>query len=216
MIIILLGPPGSGKGTQAERVSETLKISHISTGDILRSAIANGTPLGLKVKDYVQKGELVPDEIMIGIIRERIKQKDCTKGFVLDGFPRTVQQAKELDRLFKENKLVVNKTIDINVPENILIKRFSGRRSCGQCGEIYHLTYKPPKKDNICNRCQGKLYQRPDDKPETISNRLKIYAETTKPLLDYYRNRLSAITGDKSIDDVFKEIKQELGLNDKV
>ena len=208
MFVILLGPPGSGKGTQAERLSQVLRLTHISTGDILRNAIAKGEPLGVKAKEYTTRGTLVPDEIMIGIIKNRIQQKDCGRGCILDGFPRTVEQARVLDTVVPK----IDKIINIDVPEDVLIKRLASRRTCQQCGANYNLEYQPPKTDARCDVCGGNLYQRPDDQPETIKQRLKVYEEQTKPILDYYQKRLKTVSGDQSIEGVFKEIKEAVSL----
>ena len=212
MRIIMLGAPGAGKGTQASRISEKYGIPQISTGDILRSAVREGTELGKKAKEYMDRGELVPDEIVIGIVRERIVQDDCKKGFILDGFPRTVVQAEALDKMLEELGLSIDYVINIDVPEEEIVKRLTGRRTCRNCQAMYHVIFNPPKKDNVCDKCGGELYQRDDDKEETIRARLEVYKKQTAPLIDYYskKGKLVNIDGTKSIDEIFEEIVRVL------
>ncbi|MBU0762789.1 MAG: adenylate kinase [Candidatus Altiarchaeota archaeon] len=204
--VIMLGPPGSGKGTQAERLSHTYGWPQISTGNILRHAIEAKTELGLKAKDAMDAGELVSDEIVDGIVAERISHDDCIKGFILDGFPRDLIQAKALDEIRK-----IDVVFDIRVPEEELVERLSMRRVC-DCGETYHLKYNPPQKEGVCNSCGRKLYHREDDKVETIRHRLQVYHSQTEPLIHYYSGKgvLVDIDGTKHIDDVFKNIVSNL------
>ena len=212
MNIILLGPPGGGKGTQAKKIVEKYGIPHIATGDILREAVAKGTELGKKAKEYMDRGELVPDEIVIGIVRERLKQPDCEKGFLLDGFPRTIKQAEALDEMLKELGKGIDAVIYIDVPEEEIVKRITYRRTCRNCGAVYHLIYAPPKEDNKCDKCGGELYQRDDDKEEVVRQRFKVYMENTAPLIEYYEKKglLYRVDGTKSIDEVFSQIDEIL------
>jgi len=212
MNLILLGAPGAGKGTQAKLISEKYGIPQIATGDMLREAVAKGTELGKKAKEYMDKGELVPDEIVIGIVRDRLQQSDCEKGFILDGFPRTLAQAKALDDMLKELGKEIDAVINIYVPENEIITRIVNRRTCKNCGAVYHLIYNPPKEDNKCDKCGGELYQRDDDKEETVRERLKVYQKMTEPLIAYYREKgkLYDVDGTKDIEGVFKEIDEIL------
>lgn len=199
MKLIFLGAPGAGKGTQAEVVSEKLSIPAISTGNIIRAALKEQTEMGIKAKDYIEKGQLVPDDVVIGIIKERLAQDDCKGGFILDGFPRTVPQAEALDEMGVE----IDKVIDIEVDDERIAARMSGRRVCKDCGASYHLEYKKPKKDGVCNNCEGELVQRADDKPETVLDRLKVYHEQTEPLIDYYRQKgkLRVVEGQEEVAD---------------
>lgn len=209
MNLIFLGPPGAGKGTQAKRVAEKYGIPQISTGDMLREAVAKGTELGKKAKEYMDKGELVPDEVVIGIVKERLQQPDCEKGFILDGFPRTLAQAEALDEMLKELNKKIDAVINIVVPEEEVVKRITNRRTCRNCGAVYHLIYAPPKEDNKCDKCGGELYQRDDDKEETVRERYRVYRENTEPLIDYYRKKgiLYDVDGTKDIEGVWKEIE---------
>ncbi len=182
MNLILLGAPGAGKGTQAEVICDKLGVPTISTGNIIREALSKGTEMGIKAKSFIDAGQLVPDEVVIGIIKERLAKDDCKNGFILDGFPRTIPQAEALDAM----GVVIDKVIDIEVPDDKIVQRLSGRRVCADCGASYHLEYKKPEKDGICNVCGGKLVQRKDDHPDTVLDRLKVYHEQTEPLKDYY------------------------------
>ena len=199
MKLIFLGAPGAGKGTQAEVVSERLSIPTISTGNIIRAAIKDGTEMGKKAKDFIEKGALVPDEVVIGIIKDRLKADDCKNGFILDGFPRTVPQAEALDEMGIE----IDKVIDIEVPDEKIAARMSGRRVCQGCGASYHLLYKKPEKDGVCNRCGGELVQRKDDHPDTVLERLSVYHTQTEPLKEFYekKGKLRIVEGQEEIAD---------------
>lgn len=213
MKILLMGPPGAGKGTQAEKLTQILNIPHISTGDMFRKAQKEGTELGLKVKGYMETGQLVPDEVTIGIVRERLSEADCASGFLLDGFPRTVYQADALDAILTKLKLDLDAVVNIEVDKDYLIERLTGRRVCRSCGATYHVAFNPPKVANICDRCNGELYQRNDDKIETVGNRLDVYLEQTAPLMDYYQSRgkMKSIDGSKPVDEVLSKICTALG-----
>ena len=213
MRIILLGPPGAGKGTQAAGIVEKYNIPHISTGDIFRKNIKEGTDLGKKAKEYMDQGLLVPDELTVGLVTDRITQADCENGFMLDGFPRNVSQAEQLDAFLKENNIALSNVINIEVDKNILVSRAVGRRICKSCGATYHVEFNPPKIEGVCNVCQGELYQRADDNEETVSKRIQVYLDETKPLADYYAKEgiLSNINGQQSIDEVFADIVAALG-----
>ncbi|MBW1971352.1 MAG: adenylate kinase [Deltaproteobacteria bacterium] len=212
MNLILLGPPGSGKGTQAKMLVEKYDIPQISTGDILRAAVKEGSPMGLKAKEYMDKGKLVPDDVVIGIIEERLKKDDCKKGFILDGFPRTLAQAEALKRLLAKKEIKLDAVISIDVDEEEVIRRLTGRRTCKNCGAMYHIIFSPPKKEGICDKCGGELYQRDDDKEETIRARLKIYKEQTAPLIEYYKMEglLKEVQGTGEIKEIFNRIESIL------
>ena len=199
MNIIFLGAPGAGKGTQAEIVSEKLAIPTVSTGNIIRAALKNGTPMGLKAKEYIESGKLVPDEVVIGIIKDRLAEDDCKNGFILDGFPRTIPQAEALDTM----GIVIDKVIDIEVADEKIATRMGGRRVCKACGNSYHLEYKKPQNDGVCDACGGELIQRKDDAPETVLERLKIYHQETEPLKDYYekQGKLFIVEGQEEVSD---------------
>ncbi|MHB1406999.1 MAG: adenylate kinase [Desulfitobacteriaceae bacterium] len=213
MRTILMGPPGAGKGTQAEALVAKFEIPHISTGDMFRAAIKAGTPLGLKAKEYMDAGGLVPDEVTIGIVEDRLKQPDCAKGFLLDGFPRTVAQADALREIIANLGLVLDGVINIEVEEEKLLERLTGRRICRQCGATYHTVFNPPAKEGVCDKCSGELYQRSDDTLETAQNRLRVYNEQTEPLINYYRSQglLKGIEGDQAIDKVLQDILIAMG-----
>ncbi|MBE4906586.1 adenylate kinase [Bacillus luteolus] len=213
MNLVLMGLPGAGKGTQAERIVDSYSIPHISTGDMFRAAIKEGTPLGIKAKSFMDQGNLVPDEVTIGIVRERLSKDDCEKGFLLDGFPRTVAQADALEGMLSELGKTIDYVINIDVDQSILMDRLTGRRICKSCGSTYHLVFNPPAQDGVCDKCGGELYQRPDDNAETVGNRLEVNLEQTKPLLDFYNAKgyLRNINGQQHIDEVFADIKALLG-----
>jgi len=213
MRIVLLGGPGVGKGTQAQRLSEEYKLAHIATGDILRQAIKDGTEVGLKAKSYMDKGFLVPDDVVIEIIRVRFAQPDAKSGFILDGFPRTVPQAQALDKLMAEMDMSLDAVINIKASADVVVQRLSGRRTCRDCQTVYHILNSPPKEDGICDRCGGKLYQREDDKEDTIRKRLDVYEKQTSPLLGYYHGsgKLIEVSGNPSIEEVYESIKSVIG-----
>lgn len=214
MKLIIMGPPGAGKGTQAALIKNTLNIPHISTGDMFREAIKNETPLGLEAKKYIDNGELVPDSVTIGLVKERLSNKDCQKGFLLDGFPRTIPQAEALDGILEELNIKLDAVINIAVDDAILVDRIVGRRVCPKCKAGYHITNLKPKVDGICDVCGEKLVQRKDDTEETVKNRLNVYANQTKPLLEYYDSYgiVKTIDGVGDIDVIFNNIKSELGV----
>ncbi|MDR9798217.1 adenylate kinase [Aeribacillus pallidus] len=213
MNLVLMGLPGAGKGTQAEKIVEKYNIPHISTGDMFRAAIKDGTELGLQAKSYMDKGELVPDEVTIGIVRERLGKNDTDIGFLLDGFPRTVAQAEALEQILKELNKEIDYVINIHVDQEILMERLTGRRICKNCGATYHLVFNPPKEEGICDKCGGNLYQRADDNAETVGNRLEVNLKQTKPLLDFYKSKgyLKNIDGQQEINKVFEDICNLLG-----
>ncbi len=208
MNLILLGPPGCGKGTQAKILIDTYHIPQISTGDILREAIKKESPLGIEAKTHMDQGSLVPDHLVIKIIEERLKQADCNRGFILDGFPRTVAQAEALDTTLSEMGSKLEYVFSIEVDDEELIRRLTGRRVCRKCGESYHIEFNPPRQDGLCDSCQGELYQRDDDKEETIRNRLKVYQDQTSPLISFYQRKdvLHSIDGIGSIEEIKKRL----------
>ena len=213
MRIIMLGAPGAGKGTQAKKIAEKYSIPHISTGDIFRANIKNGTELGKKAKTFMDQGLLVPDELVVDLVVDRVNQDDCANGYVLDGFPRTIPQAEALTKALETLGQKVDYAIDVNVPDENIVKRMGGRRACVGCGATYHLEYAAPKKDGICDTCGGELILRDDDKPETVQKRLNVYHEQTQPLIDYYTNEgiLKTVDGTVDINDVFQAIVEILG-----
>lgn len=215
MKIVFMGPPGAGKGTQAEKIVENYQIPHISTGDMFRKAIKDQTELGMEAKRYMDQGALVPDHVTIGIVKDRLSESDCKSGFLLDGFPRTVDQAKALDEILTSLDSKIDYVINIDVDLDILKERLTGRRICRSCGATYHMIFNPPKVTDICDKCGGELYQRKDDNEETVGNRLNVYVSQTKLLLDYYSlaGNLVNINGQQSIDLVFEEIREVLGGN---
>lgn len=213
MNLVLLGAPGAGKGTQAARIAEALKIPAISTGDILRKAVADQTPLGLKAKAYMDAGELVPDELVIEMVDERLKAPDCRNGFLLDGFPRTVVQADALKAVLARANHKLDLVLNIDVAEEEIVKRLTRRRTCRSCGQIYHLDYNPPANVDHCDACSGALYQRDDDKVETILKRLEVYKKQTNPLIAYYEEEglLQNIQGTGTPEEIFEKIRSAIG-----
>lgn len=213
MNLVLMGLPGAGKGTQAERIVEKYEIPHISTGDMFRAAIKGETELGLKAKSFMDQGALVPDEVTIGIVRERLGKNDCEKGFLLDGFPRTVAQAQALEEILSDLDRKIDYVINIEVDKDILMERLTGRRICKQCGSTYHLVFNPPAVEGICDKCGGELYQREDDNEETVANRLEVNLKQTQPLLNFYEEKgyLRNINGQQDIKQVFVDVNELLG-----
>ncbi len=211
-ILIIFGPPGAGKGTQAMLISKNYNMRHVSTGDILRSAVKDGTELGKLAKSYMDDGELVPDDVVIGIIKDEIKKDNATKGFLLDGFPRTIPQAQALDKMLGLEELKVNGVVSIEVPDEEIISRISGRRVCEKCGAMYHNSFDPSRKSGICDDCGDKLYQRDDDKEAVVKTRLQVYRKQTEPLKQYYENTngLSEVDGLGTIEDVSNRIARVL------
>ena len=213
MKIIMLGAPGAGKGTQAKMIADKYGVPHISTGDIFRANIKEGTELGKKAKTYMDQGLLVPDELVVDLVVDRFKNDDCKKGYVLDGFPRTIPQAECLDKALAEMNDSMDYAINIDVPDENIITRMGGRRACVGCGATYHVVNIPPKKEGICDRCGGELILRDDDKPETVKNRLDVYHKQTQPLIDYYTKKgiIKDVDGTQRMDDVFNAIVKILG-----
>lgn len=212
MNLILMGLPGAGKGTQAEKIVEHFHIPHISTGDMFRSAIKEGTKMGLEAKSFMDQGLLVPDNVVIGIVKERLGKGDCEEGFLLDGFPRTTAQAEVLDNMLTELNKKIDFVININVDKDLLLGRLTGRRICKDCGATYHLVNNPPSNDGVCDKCGGELYQRDDDKEETVATRLDVNIRQSEPLLKYYGEKdvLRTVDGDQEIDAVFSSIEKIL------
>jgi len=208
MRLVLLGAPGAGKGTQAKMLIEKYKIPQISTGDILRKAVADSTPLGKEAKVIMDKGELVSDKIVLGLVEERVKQDDCKKGFILDGFPRNTVQAEALDKMLNAMGLPIDSALSVDVPKDDLMKRLTGRRTCKNCQQMYNVYYSPPKKDVVCDKCGGELFQRGDDKEDTIKKRLEVYDAQTAPLIDYYNKKgiLKSVMGVGNIDEIFNKV----------
>lgn len=213
MRLIMLGAPGAGKGTQAARVAAKLNIPHISTGDIFRANIKEGTELGKKAKSYMDAGGLVPDELVCDLVADRIAKDDCSGGFILDGFPRTIPQAEALDAAVTAMGTKIDYAVDIDVPDEAIVSRMGGRRACVGCGATYHVVYKAPKQEGICDNCGGELILRDDDKPETVQTRLNVYHEQTQPLIDYYSGKGSLVTvdGTQDMDSVFASILEKIG-----
>ena len=212
MKLVLLGPPGAGKGTQAKMMIEKYRIPQISTGDILRQAVKDGTPLGKEAKTYMDQGELVPDELIINLVKERIKADDCKEGYIFDGFPRTVAQAEALDNVLEGLSTKLDAVVSINVPEDEVVKRLSGRRTCKSCGTLYHIIYNSPTKEGICDKCGGELFQRDDDNETTIRQRLSVYQAQTSPLIEYYSKQslVKAIPGTGEPQEIFTAICEAL------
>jgi adenylate kinase len=213
MRLVLLGAPGAGKGTQAKKLIEKYGIPQISTGDILRQAVADGTQLGKEAKSYMDKGELVPDSVVLGMVKERLGQDDCKKGYILDGFPRNTAQAEALDGILNDMGMALTAAVSVDVPKDDLMKRLTGRRTCKECGQMYNIHFSPPKKEGVCDKCSGELYHRDDDKEETIKNRLDVYDAQTAPLVDYYSKKgiLKSIQGTGSIDEIFEKVCAAIG-----
>ena len=213
MKIIMLGAPGAGKGTQAKKIAEKYGIPHISTGDIFRANIKGGTELGMKAKSYMDQGQLVPDEITIGMLMDRIKEDDCQKGYVLDGFPRTIPQAESLTKALADMGDKIDYAVNVDVPDQVIVTRMSGRRACLSCGATYHIVYNPKKQESVCDTCGSQLVLRDDDKPETVLNRLTVYHDQTQPLIDYYKKAgvLAEVDGTQNLDKVFQDIVSILG-----
>ena len=213
MKIIMLGAPGAGKGTQAEKLAAEYGLPHISTGDIFRKNIKEGTELGKEAKGYMDAGKLVPDELTVRLLLDRVSNDDCKEGYILDGFPRTIPQAEALDEALEKLGEKIDFAVDVNVPDENIIERMSGRRACLKCGATYHLQYIPPKKEGICDECGSELVIRDDDKPETVKKRLSVYHEQTQPLVDYYKKKevYHAVDGTMDVDAVFSSIKDILG-----
>lgn len=208
MLVVMLGPPGAGKGTQAERLVQQFRLAYIATGDILRAAVKSGSLLGEQAQGYMEQGQLVPDEVVVGIVRERLADPDCAGGAILDGFPRTVAQAQVLDQVLEEINKKVDRVIHIEVDEEELIIRLTGRRVCRECAATYHLKFNPPRVRNVCDRCGGELYQREDDSLSTVQERLLVYKNQTAPLIDYFSKKglITAINGNQDIEKIFSEI----------
>ena len=211
--VVLLGPPGAGKGTQAKLLRDRFEACQISTGDILRKAVADKTLLGREAERYLNGGELVPDDVIVRLVGERLKQTDCAKGFVLDGFPRTLRQAQSLEGILKEMALPLDGVLSIQVPHDVIVQRLAGRRNCQNCGALYHVNFDPPRNGETCDRCGGRLQQRDDDREETITTRLRVYESQTAPLASYYRERgnLREINGVGKVEDIQKRIVEALG-----
>lgn len=214
MRLVLLGAPGAGKGTQAKILIEKYGMPQISTGDLLRAAVAAGTALGKEAKSYMDKGELVPDSVVLGMVEERLKQDDCKKGYILDGFPRNTAQAEALDKMLASLNMSLTAALSVDVPFNDLMKRLTGRRTCKACGQMYNIYFKAPAKEGVCDKCNGELFQRGDDKEATIKKRLEVYTAQTEPLIGYYKNKgiVKSVSGTGSIDEIFKKVTEALGL----
>ena len=213
MKIVLLGPPGAGKGTQAKSISNRYSIPHISTGDIFRKNISENTPLGIEAKSYMDNGQLVPDEVTINMVKDRLQQDDCKNGYLLDGFPRTVHQAEALDNFLTEREESIDTALLIEVPKEFILERMTGRRVCPSCGASYHIKFNPPANDGKCDLCGSDVIQRKDDTEETVKGRLDVYENQTQPLIDFYKNKkqLSVVDGTQAINEVFESICKILG-----
>jgi adenylate kinase len=208
MRLVLLGAPGAGKGTQAKKLIEKHGIPQVSTGDILRQSVADGTPLGKEAKSYMDKGELVPDSVVLGLVEERLQQDDARKGYILDGFPRNTAQAEALDGMLEKLSMPITAAVSVDVPFEDLMKRLTGRRTCKTCGQMFNVYFSPPAKEGVCDKCGGELYQRDDDREETIKKRLDVYQSQTAPLIDYYGKKgiLKSIEGTGNIDEIFSKL----------
>lgn len=215
MRLVLLGAPGAGKGTQAKKLIEKYGTPQISTGDLLRAAVADQTPLGQEAKSFMDKGELVPDSVVLGMVEERLQQDDCKDGFILDGFPRNTAQAEALDAMLDKLGMPLDAALSVDVPSEDLMKRLTGRRTCKGCGQMYNIHFSAPDTEGSCDKCGGELYQRDDDQEETISKRLDVYEEQTAPLIDYYGGKgiLKSVSGTGDIDEIFANVQQTLGLS---
>lgn len=211
--VVLLGPPGAGKGTQAKLLQDEFGAVQISTGDILRKAVADQTALGQQAAGFINSGALVPDGVIVNLVAERLKEPDCARGFLLDGFPRTIPQAESLDEILKKAGLSLNCVLSVQVPQAIIVERLAGRRTCRQCGALCHVAFNPPKVEGVCDRCGGELYQRDDDQEQTIANRLQVYEKQTAPLVRYYRERglLRTIDGVGEVDQIRARVIEALG-----
>jgi len=211
--VVLLGPPGAGKGTQAKLLREKFEACQVSTGDILRQAVADQSPVGKEASEYIKRGELVPDRVIVKLVAERLKEKDCAQGFILDGFPRTIPQAQSLEEILQKMGLGLQSVLLVQVPHTVIVERLAGRRTCKNCGALYHLKFNPSTRESICDRCGGELVQRDDDREETISARLKVYNNQTAPLVDYYRQQgiLREIDGVGNVDDIRNRVIKALG-----
>jgi adenylate kinase len=211
--VVLLGPPGAGKGTQAKLLQDKFGVCQISTGDILRKAVAEQTPLGKEASQYISSGALVPDSVIVDLVATRLQENDCEKGFILDGFPRTIPQAESLDAILKQRGIGLNSVLSVQVPKDVIIERLAGRRTCRSCGALSHVTLSPSKKAGICDRCGGELHQRDDDREETIAHRLKVYDDQTAPLMNYYRGQglLREIGGVGTVDEICARVIAALG-----
>ncbi|MDX9715558.1 MAG: adenylate kinase [Dissulfurispiraceae bacterium] len=212
MRVVLLGAPGAGKGTQAKKLIEEFGIPQISTGDLLRAAVASRSELGVQAKSFMDRGELVPDSVVLGMVQERLGQPDCQKGFILDGFPRNTAQAEALDRMLKSMNMPLDAAVDIDVPLEDLMKRLTGRRTCSSCGQMYNIYFNKPQKEGVCDKCSSSLFQRDDDQEETIKKRLDVYTSQTAPLIGYYKDRClyKGIDGNGSIDEIYSSIRSVL------
>jgi len=213
--LVLLGAPGAGKGTQAKKLIEKYDIPQISTGDLLRAAVSDGTELGKEAKSYMDKGELVPDSVVLGMVEERLRQDDCREGYILDGFPRNTAQAEALDEMLAGLDMSLDAALSVDVPKEDLMKRLTGRRTCRGCNQMYNIYYSAPAEEGICDKCGGELFQRDDDREETINKRLQVYEEQTAPLIDYYRDKgiLKSVSGTGDIDEIFENVVQTLGVS---
>lgn len=215
MRIVMLGAPGAGKGTQAKKLVEKYGMPQISTGDLLRAAVAAQTPLGVEAKGYMDKGDLVPDSVVLGMMAERLNKDDCADGYILDGFPRNTAQAEELDRMLEPLGMQLDLALSVDVPFDDLMKRLTGRRTCSGCGQMYNIYFNPPKEEGVCDKCGAELYQRDDDKEETIRKRLEVYGEQTAPLIGYYREKgiLKSVSGTGNIDEIFDNVCNTIGVS---
>lgn len=213
--LVLLGAPGAGKGTQAKKLIEKYNTPQISTGDLLRAAVGEGTDLGIEAKGYMDKGELVPDSVVLGMVEERLQQDDCKDGYILDGFPRNTAQAEALDAMLDKLGMPLDAALSVDVPIDDLMKRLTGRRTCKECGQMYNVHFSAPATEGACDKCSGELYQRDDDQEETISKRLEVYEEQTAPLIDYYSGKgiLKSVRGTGDIEEIFANVQSTLGLS---